>query len=464
MKKVLSATLAVLLILSLLCCPAFAKSAKNKKSSTKTTVTLSRTGTITLNVGDKIRLKATTKPAGKTVTWSTSKKSVATVSKKGVVTAKAEGTATITAKSGKGKAKVKVKVVNSSKPTGVSIAQGKSITIKKGESVQLTAVLKPKGAQANLKWSTSKKKVATVSASGVVTGQKKGKAKITVKAGKKKATITVNVTADAYVAPAHTHTWEDVTTTVHHEEEGHWEIQQVSTQTGTRQTTINHPEEGHWEQVTESRMVHEAWDEDVVVVDKEAWLEQGVKCMACGKKIFPSDGEYSGAVSTRLEADGLPGQNILIEHWALECPHSIGNLTVSLDSTEDTPENRAWLEERRNRWLSTGENYYEYEITGTYIGDNGKQYLLGYGTSSGNSYGNCEKQHPAETHIEVVHHDAEYQDITSDVWVIDKPGWVETVEEPVYTITNVNVYVVDTPAWDETVVTGRRCTGCGATE
>ena len=55
-----------------------------------------------------------------------------------------------------------------------------------------TITLKASGAK-NVKWSSSNKKVATVSSKGKVTAKKKGSATITVKAGKKKATCKVTV-------------------------------------------------------------------------------------------------------------------------------------------------------------------------------------------------------------------------------------------------------------------------------
>lgn len=58
-----------------------------------------------------------------------------------------------------------------------------------GGRLQLTL----NGTDAKIKWSSSNKKIATVSAKGLVTAKKKGKATITAKAGKKKYTCTVTV-------------------------------------------------------------------------------------------------------------------------------------------------------------------------------------------------------------------------------------------------------------------------------
>ena len=52
---------------------------------------------------------------------------------------------------------------------------------------------KVKPAKAKLKWSSNKKKIATVTSKGVVKGKKAGTAKITVKSGKKSAKFKVKV-------------------------------------------------------------------------------------------------------------------------------------------------------------------------------------------------------------------------------------------------------------------------------
>ena len=72
-----------------------------------------------------------------------------------------------------------------------------SYTLKKGKSVTLKATVKPKNAaNKSLVWSSSNKKVATVSQKGKVTAKKNGKATITVKIKnnkKLKATCSITV-------------------------------------------------------------------------------------------------------------------------------------------------------------------------------------------------------------------------------------------------------------------------------
>ena len=191
MKKLFALMLALALALATLAVPALAETAP-KAGKAKTVITLSHSGTVTLNKGDTLQLTATVTP-NKKVTWKSSSKKIATVSKTGLVTAKKTGTATITAKAGKKTAKVKIKVVDPNKVTKVTLSNGKSAKLNLGGTLQLNAVLKPSTAKATLKWKSSKTKVATVDGNGVVTAKAEGKAKITVTAGKKKATITITV-------------------------------------------------------------------------------------------------------------------------------------------------------------------------------------------------------------------------------------------------------------------------------
>lgn len=149
--------------------------------------------TVTMYSGESKTLKASVSPksAKKKVTFTSSKKSVATVSSKGVITAKKSGTAqikvTVTGKNNKKKStyvKVKVKYVSLS-------LNKKTANLKAGEKLNLTARVSPKK---KVKWSSSNRKVATVSSKGVVKGVKAGTAKVTASVGSKKASCMVKVT------------------------------------------------------------------------------------------------------------------------------------------------------------------------------------------------------------------------------------------------------------------------------
>ena len=148
-----------------------------------------------LKVGETVTLTATVKPddaTNKTVTWSTSDASVATV-ENGVVTAKMIGTATITAKAGDKTATCAI-TVEATPVTSVNLDKP-SASLKVGETVTLTATVKPDDAtDKTVTWSTSDASVATVE-NGVVTAKMIGTATITAKAGDKTATCAITVTS-----------------------------------------------------------------------------------------------------------------------------------------------------------------------------------------------------------------------------------------------------------------------------
>ncbi len=148
-------------------------------------------------------LIATTKDAngtvltGRTVTWSTSNAAVATVSVVGAVTGVSSGTATITATSeGKtGTATVTVVPV----PVASVAVSPVSANLFIAATQTLTAVLKDALGQTltgrTVTWSSSAPAVATVSASGVVTGVALGSAVITATSEGKSGTATITVLA-----------------------------------------------------------------------------------------------------------------------------------------------------------------------------------------------------------------------------------------------------------------------------
>ena len=191
MKKLFAILLALTLVAAALNVPAVAEAIPTGKS--KTVVTLSQKGTVTLSVGETMQMTATVTPNA-AVVWSSRKESVATVDATGKVTAHREGTTTITARASGKTAKVKVKVVDPNKPTGIKISQGQAASVDVGDTLQLGTTLSPAGARATLTWKSSKPKVAIVDENGKVTPVAEGKTRITVTThNKKKASITVTV-------------------------------------------------------------------------------------------------------------------------------------------------------------------------------------------------------------------------------------------------------------------------------
>ena len=163
-------------------------------SDTDTTpakIQLSITKAISLGVGESVKLTASvTNKAGENlknqkITWSVDKKgkNAASVNKSGKVNAKKTGTATITAKTSNG-ITAKLKITVKKKPTKITITspKKKTATLKKGKTLKIKTKLTPsKAASYKLTYTSSKKKVASVSALGVVKGLKKGTTTITVK-------------------------------------------------------------------------------------------------------------------------------------------------------------------------------------------------------------------------------------------------------------------------------------------
>ena len=133
---------------------------------------------------NKVSLKLNTNLSDQ-ITWSSSNKKVATVNSKGVVTAKAKGTAVITATCGDYTATCTVTV----KTPTLKLAKT-SASIKVGKKTTIKATATPTG---TVKYTSSNKKIATVSSKGVVTGKKKGTAKITVTCNGVSKTFKVTV-------------------------------------------------------------------------------------------------------------------------------------------------------------------------------------------------------------------------------------------------------------------------------
>ena len=147
--------------------------------------------------GETATITATVKPdnaTDKTVTWSSSNPTKAAVDQNGTVTAVAEGTATITAKAGDKTATCTVTVKKSVVAVESVTLDITSTILNTGETLTLTATVKPDNAtDKTVTWSSNKTAVATVDANGKVTAVAEGTAIITANAGDKTATCTVTV-------------------------------------------------------------------------------------------------------------------------------------------------------------------------------------------------------------------------------------------------------------------------------
>ena len=147
---------------------------KVKQSTTKVEVTYGK--------GDKI------------VSWKSSNRKVATVTSKGKITGKKAGKATITVKLKSGKsAKLTVTVQKTKVKTTKLKLNKKSLTLKKGKKYQLSATVTPLTSQEKVKFTTSNKKILTVTSKGKITAKKKGTAYVVVTSGSKTVRCKVKV-------------------------------------------------------------------------------------------------------------------------------------------------------------------------------------------------------------------------------------------------------------------------------
>ena len=150
-----------------------------------TTVTVSP-ATKNLQVGKSFRISAVVSSptaTNKNVTWSSSNKKKATVSQTGLVKGKKLGTVYITAKAKDGSgayARCKVRVVR--KVTSIRLNKY-TATLLVGKTLKLKKYIRPKNATIkSVTWSSSNNTVATVDASGRVSGLSEGMVRIRVKA------------------------------------------------------------------------------------------------------------------------------------------------------------------------------------------------------------------------------------------------------------------------------------------
>ena len=208
MSRMIVAFASIAMVISLLNVSGIEAQAAVKKPTSITLTTTNKT--VDINGKVTVSVKAV-KPvnASKAVTYKSSNKNVATVSAKGVVTGKKAGTVTITATSKvntkiKGTIKITVKDI---KPTGLTLNISKASGYM-GATKTIKATVKPAYSSQKVYYSTSNKKVATVTSAGKVTYVGPGEATITVRTGqknkygnyiKKTVKVTVNDRANASI-------------------------------------------------------------------------------------------------------------------------------------------------------------------------------------------------------------------------------------------------------------------------
>lgn len=167
----------------------------------KKVLTLNVRGTIPVKVKQTFRVSVTMGKGDSVKTWKSSNTKIATV-KSGTVRGVKAGRATITVtlKSGISKNfKVKVQKTDVA-TTSIKVMDavtkktvGKSVSLKAKGRLKLVTTVSPMTSKQKVSWSSSNKKVATITSKGVVKAKKRGKTIITVKSGKKTYKIKVNV-------------------------------------------------------------------------------------------------------------------------------------------------------------------------------------------------------------------------------------------------------------------------------
>lgn len=160
--------------------------------------TLSATD-LSLTVGQEQTVIPTFDPADATdtaLTWSSDNTDVATVDA-GKVTAVGAGTATITAKHGEIVQTVRVTVTEASVTVDSVIISGGQPSLRRGESMQLSATVLPENAtDKNVTWTINPESVGLVSEDGLVTLNAAGSATtatVTATCGGKSDTLTFNI-------------------------------------------------------------------------------------------------------------------------------------------------------------------------------------------------------------------------------------------------------------------------------
>ncbi|MBR1821682.1 MAG: Ig-like domain-containing protein [Clostridia bacterium] len=161
-------------------------------------VTLSASGTVKLYRNATLQLTVNYAPSNAMakLTWKSSKTKIAKVDADGLVTPLKKGSTIISVTTDNGKsASVKIKVVSPPKAKKVILSASGTLVLNVGDTLQLSGTVEPAEAEQKVSWRTNKKKVASVSGTGMVTALRAGTATITAKSagGGKKAKVKIKV-------------------------------------------------------------------------------------------------------------------------------------------------------------------------------------------------------------------------------------------------------------------------------
>lgn len=167
-----------------------------KKYTCKVTVEAPKLNKTSLSLKVKKTYKLKISGTKQKVKWSVGNKSVATVNSSGIVTAKKTGSTRVIATVGGKKYTCVVKVSKGTVAVTKVKLNKSSLNLDEGKTYRLKASVSPSNAtNKTVKWTSSKKSVATVDSKGNVKAVAPGKATITAKSGSKSAKCTVTVEA-----------------------------------------------------------------------------------------------------------------------------------------------------------------------------------------------------------------------------------------------------------------------------
>lgn len=160
-------------------------------------VTSLKSSNMTMNIGETRKFNMSTVPSDNCSlfackpTFSSSDTSVAEIDRMGYIKAKQPGKTTISVVTSNGLRTSSTLTVKT--PKLKKIILDSECELLKGRSAKLSATLSPYGAAGEIKWSSNKKNVVKVDKYGNIKGKNSGKAKITARVGKIKATCLVTV-------------------------------------------------------------------------------------------------------------------------------------------------------------------------------------------------------------------------------------------------------------------------------